>query len=120
MFKYKLSAESKENIILFLQSIEVEWFGILSPISFTTASSDSKSSDSNSSLICDSLICDSLDCVTSGTFVYIGEIPNEINTDGEIISWLSGYHFDLQISNEIEIPEYITEHNPTNPKHKFA
>lgn len=91
MFEYKLSAESKENIILFLQSIEVEWFGILSPISFTT-----------------------------GTFVYIGEIPNEINAEGEIISWLSGYHFDLQISNRIEIPEYITEHNPINSKHKFA
>jgi hypothetical protein len=57
---------------------------------------------------------------TNDAFVYLGELPNEINDKtGEVISYLKGLHFDILCKNEIEIPIEITLHKPNNPKHNF-
>lgn len=56
-------------------------------------------------------------------FVFIngnGLIPNHVNNEtGEVLSYLQGLHFDILTKNELEVPEAITRHYPTNPKHQF-
>lgn len=42
-------------------------------------------------------------------FVFIGEIETG-----------AGLHFDLLTGKDLIIPEGISQHNPTNPKHTFA
>jgi hypothetical protein len=49
-----------------------------------------------------------------------GKIPNEVTEQGEVISYLDGFHFDILTSKELNITEGIKAHFPNNPKHKFA
>ena len=52
--------------------------------------------------------------------VYLGQLPNEINKQGEVLTWLNGLHFDILTDKELTLTQGIIEHNPNNPKHKFA
>lgn len=94
MNEYKLSATTIERITQFLkQNFDFDWDGSTTP-----------------------QMLNATDC-----FVFIGQIPNEINTEtGEVISWLDGLHFDILTNLDLIIHEGINQHNPVNPKHQFA
>lgn len=97
MNEYKLSANTIEQITQFLKSeFGFDWNGL----------------NENAML-------NQTDC-----FVFVngnGRIPNEINTEtGEVVSYLDGLHFDILASKDLTIPEVITRHFTTTPKHQFA
>lgn len=96
MTTYKLSTTTKENINNFLSTLEIEWDGQSTPLTLK----DGKI-----------------------VFVYLGQIIKSysINEEGFLtdIVYEDGFHFDILSENELEIPEYILQHNPLNPYHSF-
>lgn len=97
MIEYKLSTTTIEQITQFLKSeFDYDWNGL------------------NENAMLNQTEC----------FVFVngnGQIPNEINTEtGEVISYLEGLHFDILTCKDLIIPEGITRHFPSEPKHQFA
>jgi hypothetical protein len=57
----------------------------------------------------------------SDAFVFLGQLPLEVDPkSGEVTKWVDGIHFDILTTKELNIPQGITRHYPTNPKHKFS
>lgn len=93
MNEYKLSAETITSIKdLLIDEYNYIWDGTSTPVMISS----------------------------TDAFVYLGILPDEINADGEIVSYLSGLHFDILTIKEISVQSPIKLHNPIVPKHKFA
>jgi hypothetical protein len=55
------------------------------------------------------------------SFVFLGQLPLEIDSkSGEVTKWVDGIHFDILTTKELNIPQAITRHYPTNPRHQFT